>query len=63
MRLRDNGFQAFKELVTIMVVIENIAATDSASDYMVQRTRCVYSRLAWHGLRLSDLWGYEKFKC
>jgi hypothetical protein len=63
MRLHDDGFQAFEELVTIMVVIEDIAATDSASDNMVQRTRCIYSRLAWHGLRTSNLWGYGKFKC
>ncbi len=46
MRLRDNGFQAFKEFVTIMIVIEDIAATDSASNNMVQNARSIDSGLA-----------------
>jgi hypothetical protein len=48
MRLRNYGFQAFKEVVTIMVVIEDIAAADPASDNMVQRARSIYSGLTWH---------------
>ena len=62
-RLRYNGFQAFKEFVTIMVVIEDIAATDSASNNMVQSARSIDSGLAWHGLHISNLWQCEKFNC
>ncbi|BBO68849.1 hypothetical protein DSCA_27790 [Desulfosarcina alkanivorans] len=62
LRLRDNGFQAFKELVTIMIVIEDITATDSASNYMVQSARSIDSGLAWHGLVILKSWEFIKFK-
>jgi hypothetical protein len=45
--LLQNRFQAFNEIVTILVAIEDFTATDSASNDMVQGTRSINSGLAW----------------
>ena len=47
-RLLQNHLQAFNEIVTILVVIEDIAPPDAARNDMVQGTGGIDSGLAWH---------------
>jgi len=46
-RLLQNRFYSFNEIVTILVVIEDFAAPDSASNVVVQGTGSINSGLAW----------------
>ena len=45
--LLQNRFQAFNEIITILVVIEDIATPDSTGNDMVQGTGSINSGLAW----------------
>jgi hypothetical protein len=45
--LLQNRFQALNEIISIMVVIEDIATPDSARNDMVQGTGSINSGLPW----------------
>jgi len=52
--LLQNRFQAFNEIVTILVVSKDFAAPGSVSNDMVQGTGSINSGLAWHEYPVSN---------
>lgn len=45
--------ESFKEILSIIVIQEDFAPLNSSANNVVQRTRGIDSRLAWHAGKLS----------
>ena len=52
--LRDDPLQPLQEIITILIVTENLASLDAAPDNVMQRPGCVYSGLSGHALLISE---------
>jgi len=52
--LLQNRLQACNEIITILIVIEDIAASDAASDNVVQSAGSINSGLTWHEKTISN---------
>ena len=48
LRFKNQIANPFYKAVAVLVVIEYLAPLDSPDNDMLDRTRCVNSRLSWH---------------